>query len=92
VAEYEWPGGAYAQLTEGVGGLVVGQGAVLGQPCTIVAFYSPRVEGIYEEWIGQDDDLIHQEIMAAPSHFMVNLYYDFNRPIPLRPPVAATSG
>jgi copper transport protein len=81
-----WPDGAYGQLADGIGAIVVGEDRVLGQPCTIVAFYSPRVSGIYEEWIGNDDHLIHEEVMAAPSHYMVNLYADFDGPERVEPP------
>jgi hypothetical protein len=81
-----WPAGAYTELSQGVGGIVVGQEDVLGQPCTVVAFYSPRVAGLYEEWIGHRDHLIHEEVMAAPSHYMVNLYYDFNGTVRVEPP------
>lgn len=75
---YTWPAGDFNQLRKGVGGIIVGDGTVRGVPCTVVAFYSTRVNGIYEEWIGKRDHLIHQEIMAAPSHFMVDQYVRFN--------------
>lgn len=88
-SSYVWPEGDFDELTQGVGGIVVGDADVLGYPCTIVAFYSPRVEGIYEEWIGKTDHRVHQEVMDAPAHFMVNLYYDFDAPIHLTPPRSA---
>jgi hypothetical protein len=87
-ATYEWPGGTYEYLTQGVGAIRVGRGTILGYDCDVVAFYSPRVSGVYEEWIGEQDHRIHQEVMAAPSHFMVNLYYDFDAPARIMAPGA----
>jgi copper transport protein len=86
VSPYAWPTGAYADFQQGVGGIVIGQGTVLGSVCTIIAFYVPQSGGIYEAWIGQQDHLIHKYLMAAPSHYMVNLYYDFDAPVQIDPP------
>jgi copper transport protein len=88
---YTWPRGAFGYLAEGVGALDVGQGSLGGVDCTVVAFYSPRISGLYEEWIGNQDHLIHQEVMAAPAHYMVNRFDDFNRAPPITPPSRTVS-
>ncbi len=75
---YVWPSGDFDYLRTGVGGIVVGSGTIHGQRCTIVSFYTPSSQAIYEEWIAADG-LIYQEVMAAPSHFMVDRYFDFNQ-------------
>ncbi|MBX6771045.1 MAG: copper resistance protein CopC/CopD, partial [Chloroflexi bacterium] len=69
---YRWPDDAYAYLTAGVGGIVIGEDVILGEPCTVVAFYLPPADALYEEWIGQRDNLIHREVMVAPSHYMTS--------------------
>lgn len=81
-----WPVDAYSYLRQGVGGIVVGQGVVSGHACAIVAFYLPATQAIYEEWIGSQDGLIYQEIMAGPAHFMINRY-DYGSPEPIEPPI-----
>ena len=83
---YEWPADDYSYLIQGVGAIDLGDRVLLGHPCEVVAFYAPRIGGVYEEWIGNQDGLIRQEVMAAPVHYMVNLYDDFDRPISILPP------
>ncbi len=83
---YLWPNDGFSDFQQGVGGIVVGEGSVLGHACTIVAFYVPQFDAVYEAWIGRQDHLIHKYLMAAPSHYMVSLYDDFNGPIQIEPP------
>jgi copper transport protein len=86
VEPYQWPSGQFGYLHERVGAIVVAQATVEDHDCLIVAFYSPRVNGMYEEWIGVHNHLIYQEVMNAPAHYMVSRYYDHNQPVELRPP------
>ena len=83
---YLWPTGEFNYLNQGDSATVLGERSVSGQPCTIVAFYAPRSEAVYEDWIGTRDHLIYQEIMVAPSHFMVDQYQDFNLATRIDPP------
>ena len=89
---YRWPDDAYAYLTAGVGIIVIGEDVVLGEPCTVVAFYLPPADALYEEWIGQRDNLIHREVMVAPSHYMTSVYLDFDQDIHIAPPADQTAG
>jgi hypothetical protein len=85
---YTWPEGAFDEFGQGVGAIDLGEGSVLGVSCTKVAFYSPQFGGIYEVWIGNQDHLIHEYLIAAPSHYMVSLFHDFDGPIRIEPPVS----
>lgn len=84
---YRWPSDVYGYLREGVGGVNLGERSVGDHACTVVAFYSPPAQAIYEEWIGIQDHLIYQEVMFAPAHDMVNRYDSFDRARPIQPPV-----
>jgi copper transport protein len=86
VEPYQWPTGQFGYLHDRVGAVVVAQTSLQNHDCLIVAFYSPRVNGTYEVWIGVSDHLIYQEVMNAPAHYMVSRYYDHNQPVELRPP------
>jgi copper transport protein len=86
VEPYQWPDGQFGYLRDPVGAIVVAQTTVDDRDCLIVAFYSSRVNGTYEEWIGVTDHLIYREVMSAPAHYMVSYYYDHNQPAELRPP------
>jgi hypothetical protein len=40
----------------------------------------------YAFWIGVDDHLVHQYIMVAPSHFMIEYYSDYDTPFEINVP------
>ncbi|MGH2457902.1 MAG: copper resistance CopC/CopD family protein [Chloroflexota bacterium] len=83
---YLWPTGEFDDLGRGVGATVLGERSLNGQRCVVVAFAVPRSEAIYEDWIGIPDNLIYQEVMVAPSHYMVDQYQDFDRAARIEPP------
>ena len=88
---YAWPTGDFDYLKTGKGAITVGHATLDGQVCSIVAFYAPASQAIYEEWIAADGR-IRQEVMAAPSHFMVDRYFAFNRPDTIQIPTGRSGG
>ncbi len=67
----------------------LGRGEIVdGKPMQIVLATEPGPPDAYfAYWIGTDDHAVHQLVMVAPAHFMLQRYIDFDAPIVIQPPI-----
>ncbi len=59
-----------------------------GIPTQVVEFSIPagNSNADYAYWIGTQDHRVHQYVMVAPSHFMMQDYFDFDAPLDIQAP------
>jgi hypothetical protein len=84
------------EYTDATGFTILGEETIDGERCQLLAFVAPeltsprRTVAWYLWWVGEETGYVRKEAMSSRLHYMLNTFGDFDVPIKLAPPGAAT--